>query len=498
MTTAPSLFRREFAANLAGTGVAAGCWLVFAPTYTRLIGVAGFAFIGFFMALQTAVQVFDFGLSLSVNRELSRSAAGPPSLTQRRLLRGIETLTVAIGLLLGAALTLLAEVIARRWLTLDDETLREGQLAIVLMAVLITVQWPTTLYRNGLLGAGHAVAMNSERVVFVVLAHACAVAGVSVRPQPSTFFLVFIAAGAVELIVLRLMLWRVVGGRHGTAAFDMSEVRHIWKLAVGLTALSAVALVVSQADKLLLSGILALGTFGAYSIGSLVASAMFVLIAPFFATIFPRFASQIAQQRTHDAAALYESAVAAASLSLLPLGASLLMFGRPLMELWFAGTGAAPIAGPVAGVLACGNALNGIANAPFALHLAAGRTRPILVTAAILAVPYVIAVLMLGKYVGPVSAALAWVGFNTLYLAALLSLAGRLLPGQRLVWRAIRRILPPAIAVILASLIVPFILPTSIRSWSLSLVSLLATYAAITVGLTILWERFYPVHIRNC
>src|ERR1700688_4610772 len=71
----PSL-RRGYASNLLGVGCLAATQLAFTPLFLRRVGVEGYAFIGFFIALQAILQVLDFGFAPTIARWLARFAAG--------------------------------------------------------------------------------------------------------------------------------------------------------------------------------------------------------------------------------------------------------------------------------------------------------------------------------------------------------------------------------------------------------------------------------------
>ena len=60
--------RRNLIANMIGAGWLALSGLIFAPLYIRLLGPEAYGLISFYYLLQAALQVFDFGLSPTMNR----------------------------------------------------------------------------------------------------------------------------------------------------------------------------------------------------------------------------------------------------------------------------------------------------------------------------------------------------------------------------------------------------------------------------------------------
>jgi len=59
-------------ANLSGTAWSALIGLAMVPLYIRLLGIEAYGLIGFSITLQAILQILDFGLSPTVNRELAR------------------------------------------------------------------------------------------------------------------------------------------------------------------------------------------------------------------------------------------------------------------------------------------------------------------------------------------------------------------------------------------------------------------------------------------
>ncbi len=62
-------------ANFAGQVWAFVLWLTVTPFYLRVVGVAGYGLIAFFVVLQAAVAVLDLGMSGTLNRELARGTS---------------------------------------------------------------------------------------------------------------------------------------------------------------------------------------------------------------------------------------------------------------------------------------------------------------------------------------------------------------------------------------------------------------------------------------
>jgi O-antigen/teichoic acid export membrane protein len=172
-----STVRVNILANVIGRAWTALIALAFVPIYLRLLGVDAYGLIGFFLTLQAVLGLFDLGLSLTLNRELARSSAAPgPVRLAPNLFRTMEIVYWFASIVIGAAVVVVAPVIASGWL--DDTTLPRSSVeqALRLMGVVIALQMPLTLYQGGMMGLQRQVAANAILAVSATLRAAGAAA----------------------------------------------------------------------------------------------------------------------------------------------------------------------------------------------------------------------------------------------------------------------------------------------------------------------------------
>src|SRR5690348_7177670 len=105
--------RRSVVANFLGQGWSALLGFVLLPIYLRLMGVEAFGLTAFYQTLIVTLNVFDFGFSTTINRQLARSSARPDAGDDARdLVRTMEAAYWCIGVALGAAVLLASPMIA--------------------------------------------------------------------------------------------------------------------------------------------------------------------------------------------------------------------------------------------------------------------------------------------------------------------------------------------------------------------------------------------------
>jgi O-antigen/teichoic acid export membrane protein len=153
--------QRNVLANFLGQGATALVAFVFAPLYLHFLGIEAFGLVGFYLTLQAAFVPVDQSLSLALNRGLaSLSAEEGRAAEMRELTRTLEVVYWAAALMLGAAVLLLAPVLASYWVrpeALGSETVSQ---AIRMMGLVLALHWPLGFYAGGLSGLQHQALLN--------------------------------------------------------------------------------------------------------------------------------------------------------------------------------------------------------------------------------------------------------------------------------------------------------------------------------------------------
>jgi len=79
--------------------------IVCIPIYIRFLGIEAFGLIGFYLVLQSLLQILDFGLSPTINRETARYSVQPDKAAEARdLVRTLEVVYWMVGIGIGVDL----------------------------------------------------------------------------------------------------------------------------------------------------------------------------------------------------------------------------------------------------------------------------------------------------------------------------------------------------------------------------------------------------------
>jgi O-antigen/teichoic acid export membrane protein len=429
---------RNFIANLAGSGWTALIGLICTPLYIKFMGMEAYGLVGFYFMLQGVVQLLDLGLSPTMNREMARYSVLPEKTGEARdLVRTLEVGYWAIGALIGLSLYLSAPFVATHWIKAGDLPAEEVRQAVAIMGLLAALQWPLSIYQGGLIGLQQQVLLNGINIAVATLSGVGALLALwLVSPTVQVFFTWQIVVGALQVLFTTLAFWRCLPSAGRPARFAPSLLRNIWRFAAGVSGIMFTALILMQLDKVMLSKLLPLKTFGYYILASVVANGLTILvITPMFNTVFPRFSSLVEVGEDKKLSEMYHGSTQIMAILILPAAAVLALFSQEIILLWTGNPDVAANCAPIVSILVTGTALNGLMNLPFALQLAYGWTRIGLKINTVFIFTMVPAILYLAPRYGGQGAAMVWVALNAIYMIVGVPLTHRrLLKGEALRW----------------------------------------------------------------
>ena len=423
-------FARQLVVNAAGTWWPAAVQFLVVPLYVSLLGVESYGLVALYTTLLTVAKVFDLGIGYTINRELARAPshrwAMPGAQNPATLISTLEVAYWGIGLMLTASLWFGA-AIASGWIHSAALNAVDVTRIIRLMALAFAVTWPVAFYQNALLGLGLTTRANLAAVAASTLAAACSsLALVYITRDLSLFFLCQIGVGVVHLAVLRTMLYasrRKAVVR--TTMFDIDVLRSLWRTTAGTGTLVVIGILLSQIDRVIVSRLLTLESFGYYMLGATIASGIAVVSAPIFNATYPRL-SRAAGISAAAVDAEYDRAFRTSAGLVVPIGLTASLMPTDMLRLWTGDAAIATAAGPTTTALVLGAMAIALSLTPTALQLARRDTRALSRIGAVFVLLMAITVATLGAWFGALGAAAAWSALAWGYLLAAMFVKHRL------------------------------------------------------------------------
>jgi O-antigen/teichoic acid export membrane protein len=476
-------------ANYIGKTWTAILGILLIPVYLRFIGIEAYGLVGFYMTLSSSVLgILDLGIGGTMNRELARlSAKGGSAGAQRDIVRTLEVIYWGIAIFAGGVIILLTPYITNSWIkaqNLDSEAVLR---AVQLMGIAVALQFPISLYKEGLMGLQRQVLVNAILILTGTLRSAGVILVLwLISPTIEAFFVWQVIASIVGGGAFIVAMWRSLPKHVEHARFRRHILYGIWKYAAALSANAIIGIVLSQLDKVILSRMLTLKMFGYYSLAATVASAIWMIIIPFNTAVFPRFVQLYEMDQSQELRTLFHSSSQILSVALFPICAMIIVFSREILFLWTHDPYVVENCHLIVSFLVFGTMLNGIASIPGYSACAFGWPQLITYTNAIQAVVIIpLIVSMVYRFQG-VGAAIAWVVMNSTYVIFMAPIYfRRYLREERGKWY-LRDVAMPALAAfsicLFSLLIAPGInTPLTISGW----LTVTGVMAIVVTGLTL-------------
>ena len=410
------------------------------PVFVRYLGTEAYGLVGFFTMLQSWSMLLDMGMTPTLSRELARFSAGVLAHERvAKMIRAMEWIFAGLGLVCASGVILSSSWIAHAWLRARHISQAEVALCVALMGGMVGLQWLGGVYRAGLVGLERMVILN-----VAVIISAVGRAGGSwlvlkfVSATPHAYFTFHIAAASVELVGYRLLFYRLFEMKGASLWPEFQSLHGSRAVAGGMAFLAALWIVVSQSDKLALSWLLDLSSYGSFTVAASLAGGITQLSAPMIQSLQPRLVALAAQGQLAGLQDLYRTSTQLMTVGLFAIAGTMAAFSRPLLLAW---TGNAEVAERGAGILTLyvlGNATAAILALAFSVQFAFGRLRWQIIGSCLFSAFWVPGGYLAARHAGGTGTGMVWLACNGIYLVSWLSyIHWRILPGLWWRWLAV-------------------------------------------------------------
>lgn len=407
------------------------------PLYVKLLGVEAWGIIGVFVSLQTICVVLDLGLSTTLSREMARlSIQGGKAQEMQNLVRTLELIYWAIGALIAVCVIALAPLIANHWVQAHQLSPATIQNAITLMALVLFLQWPFSLYFGGLMGLQRQLLLAGINIGVATLRSIGAVIVLwYVSPTLQAFFIWLLAITFLQTSLLALFFRRSLPRSESRSRFQSKLLRDTWRFTAGISGITVMSVTLAQMDKVILTRLLSLEMFGYYALAGTVAASIYFVTLPVYSALYPRF-TQLASVRDEIALKdLYHHGCQLMSALILPVSLIIALFSREILFLWTGDATTVANTHLILSILVIGTGLNGLMHLPYALQLAYGWTGLAFyfnLAAVLVMAP---SMLIMASVYGGLGAAIVWLILNAGFVLVVGQLMHRrLLKGEQWKW----------------------------------------------------------------
>ena len=327
---------RGIGAGLVSSGWLAGLSIVLAPIYVHLLGIEGYGLIGLYTAILSIGGLLDLALSATVSREIAwKQARAAEQHEIGPLLHSVEIVYWLVSSGLAVMLLIAAVVFDPDWIrasTLTDEQV-EGALALMLLS--LAIQLPGGLYSASLIG------LHRQAHCAVLLAGFGTLRGVGaalftwgLSNDIRAFFLFYVVVNLIQLIWLRWQTWSYVKAQGGQPFFAVKYLRSIRQGAGAMFLITAMGMMLSQIDKIVLTFLVPLESLGHYTLAWALASGLTIIATPVVQGFGARFSALVSTYGDREFENQLNIASQLTYALVIPLAVTISLFAKSIMVAW--------------------------------------------------------------------------------------------------------------------------------------------------------------------
>jgi O-antigen/teichoic acid export membrane protein len=412
------MIKKNIIASYIGNGYTVLIGVIMLPVYLTYMGKEAYGLVGFYVLLLSMLRMFDMGLSPSIGRATARYNGDKKN--PARLVKFLH-LSVRVFVFIAIIFTLVmfsfSYEIATKWLTIEELNYIEVSESVKLMAVIVALRWISGLYRGVITGYERFVWLNSCQVIIATLRFIFVIPVLIYLYQtPVDFFLYQMVVGIIEAIVLIYFAYYLLPKveKLEVKKIKLSDLSGELKFSGVLVFTGIVSILITQADKLIMSGILTLSNYAIFNVAVLAASGVLLIGRPFINVLRATITRLYAEGKREAAFKLYKSSTQLVAIGGTVVSVFFWYSGGEFLLLWTGDHEVVEKATTILWMYSLGNAVMLVAGMQILLQYAEGILRYHFFGNIVFALIILPAVYFLANKYGAIGAGIAWLSSASL------------------------------------------------------------------------------------
>lgn len=400
-------------ANILGRGWAILLTLALTPIYINTLGFEAYGLIGVFAVIQSLFAILEMGFPQALNRSVARYTGGTLSPDEiSSIVKMFEIAFIGFACLILLVSVPLSHFLASSWFKFDSLPIEDIRYSLMSIFALVAFRFPIGLYLAVLSGLQQQVKANILSAFFVTLKLLGATAVITYwNNDILDFFLFQVFVSIIEIITIRIYAWHADPSFNPSAHLYWNKFKEHAKLASQIGTVTILGVLISQADKAILSKQLSLTDFGHYSLISMIGIGLITLGYPIGQASFPHFSKLIAQKSAEKLKSEFYFYLRIMLIIILPVTATLALYSQPILVLYVGQELPADIYSSFE-LFILASLFGALLPLPYGLLLASGKLKPVMKFYLLLAVIYPILLIIGIDRLGVVGAAGCFLGLQ--------------------------------------------------------------------------------------
>jgi O-antigen/teichoic acid export membrane protein len=329
-----SLSKHIFA-NYVGVAVTTLLTFLVVPFYLKWLGADAYGLIGIATMVQAWIMLLNAGLAPVAGRQAAQAHGGSADWLQTgRFFRTIDCLLLSASLVIICIVFFSRHWLAEHWLEKNSLGTGTIELSIVLLVATTLIRLASSVSRGVVTNFEEQVWLNINLVIFNSLRFAVSLPIVFLWPNINVLFVWWLLISTLEYLSIQRKISLCMPVQIPYFVFDVTELRKHGKMAATLAVTSGIWIVVTNLDKLLLSGTLSLANYGYFSIATLLASGVLILSQPISQAYQPRLTKAYANGGIDAVCSEFRRCTHWMVLLVFPVGAVIFALPETILFLW--------------------------------------------------------------------------------------------------------------------------------------------------------------------
>lgn len=290
-----NLTKKNIIANYIGQIYVMSISIIVMPLYLQYMGAESYGLVGFFVLMQVFLNLLDAGFSPTLGRQVAEARGNYEKFKVFfRLLRSVEIIFFLLSMGVILLVFSISSWISQEWIKanhLGQDTIQD---CIVLMGVILSIRWFSTVYKSGINGFEDQVWLNQANIFIATFKYlGVLIILIFISQDIKIFFYYQLAVGIVEVIILNIRMYKLLPicemkNDVFSLKIDIEAIKIILPFSMSITYTTLIWTLLIQFDKLILSSVLSLENFGYFSIIILITSSLIAIATPIFLAISPK------------------------------------------------------------------------------------------------------------------------------------------------------------------------------------------------------------------
>lgn len=348
---------------------------IFIPYYLRILGVDNFSIISLSLIIVGILLVFDLGFSSGVTREMARNDTSNED--KFRAFITLEKLYFFLFLICASSGLLLAYPLANNFIQNTPIAREIIALCLCVIAIEASLQLYFRFYYSALMGLERQVAANLFMIGLGILRNGGAIGFIMLWPTLPNFFFWQLASTFTVLILIKLYLLGVMRKWKTKILgfFDFSVISRIRGFVTGVLMISIVAVINTQADRLIITHLMPLQQLSYYTIAGSVGLGILAISSPFLSAVQPKLIKMYSDGDLKNSQDIYLRISTLVSVLVFPMMAVVSFNPEIVILTWTGNKTVAEQASPILPWIAASYSFLAISSLTYGVALANAYTR---------------------------------------------------------------------------------------------------------------------------